>query len=287
MLKKSVVFIGNRVGCFDILLNSSNYEISNIFILENSFLHKYIKDKSVENVTIFSENNKDTIINTLINLKYDILVSNGCPFILPASKLKEQNKILLNTHPTYLPHLRGATPLNGVFYKNYSFIGATTHYIDDNIDSGNIIYQEKIELSDDIDQGLVYYISFDLERTVFEKSLKILEDNNFNYIGLKMNLSDGCYFNRTEKKQQLDFTKDNIELSLKKIKSFGISTQGCFVTINGEKYRVFEAESITNQYLLDRFKDVLIGDIALVYGDNFIIKLVDGLLKIKKWSKIN
>ena len=41
-----------------------------------------------------------------------------------------------------------------------NFIGATMHFITDKIDGGNIIYKKKHDISNDIDQGLIYFLSF-------------------------------------------------------------------------------------------------------------------------------
>ena len=139
-----VLFIGNRFNVLFELLNSFKEEVSivKIFVLENSHLETELKKCDCK-YSVFSLNDKDHLIKKIKTLNFDILISNGCPFILPVSKITRNNQKFINIHPTYLPFLKGKTPLNGVFYNNMSFFGASMHFMDDGIDTGKIIYQKK------------------------------------------------------------------------------------------------------------------------------------------------
>jgi len=116
---KSILIIGNRLSCYNVVANNPRYRIVKIYALKESLLDKYLNDNQINHIC-FSIDEKENVIDALLKENYNILISNGCPFILPAGKLKSQGKILINTHPTYLPFLRGATPLNGVFYWSYN-----------------------------------------------------------------------------------------------------------------------------------------------------------------------
>lgn len=280
---KEVFLIGNRLSCYKILANNSNYSIRHIWAKTNSLLDTFLNEKEISH-NRFDIQDKQHVMDVLTEVDYDILVSNGCPFILPATSLKQQGKILLNTHPTFLPHLRGATPLNRVFYKDYKFLGASTHYISDSIDSGNIVYQEKMDLTDDLDQGLVYYLSFEMEGVVFQKALKILEENGYDYEGTIVDVSNGCYFNRTIDKQTIDFENEQVSDCIRKIKSFNIPSQGCFAVIEGKKYVIYDGEKIQNAFILNKFELDYPGKILLEYGDSFLIKVADGIIKITKYK---
>ena len=56
----------------------------------------------------------------------------------------------INIHTSYLPNYRGAAPINWVLINGEKTTGVTSFYINNEIDKGNILLQEKIELSDDI-----------------------------------------------------------------------------------------------------------------------------------------
>jgi methionyl-tRNA formyltransferase len=276
-----ILFIGNRWNVLNVLLKNYNYELI-IYVLIGSSLENKIKDKNIK-YNIFSNTEKSKIIDIVLKQRYDILISNGCPFILPIV-----NKIMINIHPTYLPYLRGKTPLNGVFYNNMNYIGATMHYISDKIDGGNIIYQEKHKITDDLDQGLIYFLSFFLEGVVFKKGWDLLLSNNFNFEGIPIDLSKGTYFNRTEDKATIDFQKMKTDDIIRIIKSFGVESQG--VKVNGlvdNKYKIvkiFDANKIINSLLIDLYKKEMPGNILLNYGSKKLVKTIDGIIKIIQYE---
>lgn len=279
---KDVIFIGNRLHVLLVLLErKEKYRVVKAFVLENSPLHREINGLQVP-YQLFNDTKEDrsALLHFLTTAKFDLLISNGNPFILPVSALSATHPgaVFINTHPAYLPHLKGKTPLNGVFYLNYSYIGATTHYMNDGVDTGNIIYQEKTNIGDDIDQGLVYFLSFKLEGAVFARALNILEQHDFSYHGT-LQSRKGSYFSRKEETFVIDFSKDDDETIIKKVRSVGIPTQGIGINAGSSAYRVFEAEKIVNPYLLGLFADAQPGSALLVYSNKLLVKTNQGIIK--------
>lgn len=279
---KKVVFIGNRCNVFDVLIRQTHLIIiKKIFVLRNSLLHEKLREMNIEyELFDITKEDKRSIVDYLQREDFDILISNGCPFILPIKVFKHEHPdaLFINTHPSYLPHLKGKTPLNGVFMLDYKFIGATTHYMDEGIDTGDIIAQERVELTSDIDQGLVYMISFDLEGRVFRKAFELLVANNFVYKGLKQS-DGGSYFNRESSIFSVDFENDMTEAIIKKINSLGLITMGNKVTINQQIYNLHHAEAIVNPYLLDKYVRCTPGTMLYTYSDKLLIKTIDGIIK--------
>jgi methionyl-tRNA formyltransferase len=279
---KQAIFVGNRLNVVNELINISEINVKKIYVQKDSLLHRSI-DKFNIPYRVFEVKKKFKldIISDLKEMKFDLLISNGCPFILPIEDLKisHPDSLFINTHPTYLPHLRGKTPLNGVFMLDYKFIGATTHYMDSGIDTGTIIYQEKVDLTPDIDQGLVYYISFNLESIVFRKALKILINHDFKYEGTKQ-VGQGSYFNRNESLFRVDFSCDSNEEIIKKINSIGMINMCNQIKIGEEKINVLEAESIINPFLLDRFNNAKEGTLLYRYNNKILVKSKDGIIKM-------
>jgi methionyl-tRNA formyltransferase len=279
-LSKNIVFIGTRFNVLEQLLKTEGQNLIKIYALENSFLAA-ILDENKLSYHAFGLEDKQRVISELINTPFDIMISNGCPFILPTGKFSEQ-QTLINVHPTYLPFLKGKTPLNGIFYENYNFYGATMHYMDEGIDTGAIIYREKKTLTPDIDLGLLYYLAMKLEGTVFAKGWKKLKASNYAYIGKKQE-AEGSYFNRTPEMQQLDFAKDSNEHLLRCIKSFGIGSQGCMAQLDKVVFVIYAAEEIVHKPLLKQFEKVSAGAILVEYDEKFLVKTRQGIIKITSY----
>ncbi|MDO5971148.1 formyltransferase family protein [Flavivirga aquimarina] len=279
---KKIVFLGSRIHVINELLQDVQRDDLIIYALENSFLVSYLNERNISYLT-FSMRDKKACLDELLLLDFDVLISNGCPIVFPVQKFKP-HQILINIHPTYLPHLQGKTPMNGVFYLNYSFYGATMHYIDKGIDTGDVICQKKEELTSDIDLGLLYHLAMKLEGWVFKEGWRKLKQANFEYIGIKQD-AKSTYFNRTNEMRNLDFN-NKTDILLLKIKSFGIKSQGCTAIIENEKYKIFEAERIIHEPLLKNHKDSEPGKIVLVYDEKFLVKTIDGIIKVKKYEII-
>lgn len=277
---KKCVFLGSRVHVYNSAVQM-DLGFERIYALKDSPLAKELDST---NVSFFSFVQADgpKVLTELYGLNFDVLISNGCPILFPVDKFKP-NQILINIHPTYLPHLQGKTPLNGVFYLGYDFYGATMHYIDKGIDTGNIIYQIKHDLTPDIDLGLVYFLSMGLEGDVFKRGWQLLLERDFKYQGIPQS-RNGTYFNRSHQKRIIDFNTMETELILRKIKSFGISTQGCIGMIDNMECLFFDAEEIVHKPLLEKAINLKPGEIFLRYDRKLLIKTLDGLIKIVRSS---
>ena len=59
----------------------------------------------------------------------------------------------INLHASLLPNYRGSAPINWAIINNENFTGVTTFFIDDKIDTGDILLQEKIKLDKKINAG--------------------------------------------------------------------------------------------------------------------------------------
>jgi methionyl-tRNA formyltransferase len=80
----------------------------------------------------------------------DIAVVACYPFRLPPPILALPSEGFLNLHPSLLPELRGPYPLFWTFRLGKQQTGLTVHYMDSDLDSGDIVLQKKILLPDGI-----------------------------------------------------------------------------------------------------------------------------------------
>src|SRR6185503_3137322 len=69
---------------------------------------------------------------------------------LPASLLRLPRLGCLNVHPSLLPAHRGPDPLFWIFHDGDEAGGVTIHLMDEGFDTGPIVLQENVALSDDM-----------------------------------------------------------------------------------------------------------------------------------------
>ncbi len=86
------------------------------------------------------------LVNQMINLKPDMLICNSYSMIIREDILALVNYNAINIHASLLPENRGANPIQWAIIKGESQTGVTIHYLDNGIDSGDIIAQKKVDI---------------------------------------------------------------------------------------------------------------------------------------------
>ncbi len=282
-MKKRIVFIGNRINVLQEALNESTWEVVKIFSVAGSNLSQHLYQTDIPFDT-FSFKDKRQVVDEIQNLDFDILVSNGCPFILPISELASPSRMFLNTHPSLLPALKGPHPINGLFLFNHKTFGATTHYMLDDVDAGRIVAQVKHPLTKDLDLGLVYRLSFMLEADVFRSAISILKSTNYTYIGLE-HIGEHSYYKRQPEDMIADSTKETSSEIVTKVKAFEISSLGVKIKLsNGELVKALNADTLTNEILIEKFSSNEPGDVILEYEGKLLIQCKTGLLRVNRWE---
>ena len=82
----------------------------------------------------------------LKELAPDLIVIFGMSELLKKNIMDIPKKGCINLHPSLLPNYRGGYPVFWMYYHFDLNPGVTVHYIDEGEDTGNIIYQESINL---------------------------------------------------------------------------------------------------------------------------------------------
>jgi len=277
---KRVLFIGNRQQVWREILHSKEIALQHTIAVANSFLDRTPELADVPHTIVAS---KRAALDAVAATDFDLLVSNGCPYILPISELQQPGRLFLNIHPSLLPHLRGKHPVNGALLLGHRTAGATMHYMDDGVDTGRIIAQREIELTSDLDLGLLYYCLFRLEADVFRTGIARLVAANFSDPGDAQH-GQGSYYSRQPSDARVDLTATTCEDFLQRVRAFGHSTQGVYCAIDADAIVVYSAEAITHPYVLQALAGPP-ATAALSYDGKLIVRCADGLVKILRHQR--
>ena len=79
----------------------------------------------------------------------DLALCIGFPWKIPPDALATPRYGIVNGHPSLLPRYRGPSPVSWAIRQGDSEIGFTFHYMDAELDTGNILAQERIPLGDE------------------------------------------------------------------------------------------------------------------------------------------
>lgn len=89
---------------------------------------------------------------------------------------------LINIHHSFLPAFVGAKPYQQAFDRGVKIIGATAHFVTDNLDEGPIIEQDVIKVNHRYDATTMAKAGRDVERVVLFRALnRVLDDKVFIY----------------------------------------------------------------------------------------------------------
>ena len=86
----------------------------------------------------------DRLGELIMELSIDLLISQAFMRIFPKEIFSAPKYGSINIHPSLLPKYRGSSPTKWVIWNKEKVTGLTCHYIDEGIDTGDIIYQVEV-----------------------------------------------------------------------------------------------------------------------------------------------
>ncbi|TAH22179.1 MAG: formyltetrahydrofolate deformylase [Cytophagales bacterium] len=99
--------------------------------------------------------------------------------LTPQFAAQYSNKII-NIHHSFLPAFIGASPYRQAYERGVKIIGATAHFVNENLDEGPIIAQNVIPIDHTEDAANMARLGKDVEKIVLAKALKLVfEDRVF------------------------------------------------------------------------------------------------------------
>ncbi len=98
--------------------------------------------------------------------------------MLPKSVWQLSPKGTINLHASLLPDYRGAAPINWAIINGEKETGVTTFFINENIDTGDVILQEKVSISDDENAGELHDKLMEVGADLLAKTVSKIKEGN-------------------------------------------------------------------------------------------------------------
>ena len=141
---------------------------------------KNIKTKIINQKDYGSKKDfENALTNTLKNQNVDLVCLAGFMSILSKNFLKDWNKKVINIHPSLLPSFRGKNAVKQALEQRVKTAGCSVHFVDEGIDTGEIISQEKVPVSSNDDEETLGKKILKKEHVLYIKVIKELERNCF------------------------------------------------------------------------------------------------------------
>jgi len=188
--KKDIVILATKeshvLGDLLIRYNSGELDGNIKAVIAN---HDYLKDLvekfdipfhhiSAENME--REAHEDLVIEKIKEYSPDIIVLAKYMRILTPKFVETFPKQVLNIHHSFLPAFVGANPYKQAHHRGVKIIGATAHYVTDDLDEGPIIAQDVLRVDHTYSWEDMRRAGRNVEKVVLSNALQLLlEDKVF------------------------------------------------------------------------------------------------------------
>ena len=181
--KKIVVFASGNGSSFENICKKLSkfdfVEISKLYCNDsNAFVIERAKKQNIESFVFQNEDlsNKKIFID-LQNVKPNLIVLAGFLKKIPTDIINEFKNKIINIHHSFLPAFIGAKPYQQAFERGVKIIGATAHFVTNDLDEGPIITQNVIPVDHSFSAVEMAKSGRDVEKSVLSKALGLAVDD--------------------------------------------------------------------------------------------------------------
>ncbi|MFA7091311.1 MAG: formyltetrahydrofolate deformylase [Arcobacteraceae bacterium] len=156
--------------------------------------HDYLKDLvekfgipfhciSAENMS--REEHEDLVITQISEYNPELIVLAKYMRILTSKFVDAFPKKVLNIHHSFLPAFIGANPYKQAYQRGVKIIGATAHYVTDDLDEGPIVAQDVVRVDHTYSWQDMRRAGRNVEKVVLSNALQLLLDDKVFVYGNK------------------------------------------------------------------------------------------------------
>ena len=224
------------------------------------------------NIEVYKPNKLKEDYEYILNKKPDIIITCAYGSIVPKVVLDYPSYGCINVHASLLPKYRGASPIVASILNGEKETGITIMYMDEGIDTGNIIMSRSIKIEDnDNSLSLSNKLSLLGANLLIDTLPKIFEGENFD---IPQDNEEATYVGMLKREDEhIDFN-NSVENIKNQVRAFSPEPY-TFINIDDTEYKISEVE-------IKKCDVSKIGIIVEVNKDSFGITAKDGIVYIKR-----
>lgn len=218
--------------------------------------------------------NSDEIIKKLDKMELDLIVVVAYGQILSKELLELPEKGCINLHASLLPEYRGSSPIQHAILDGKDKTGVTTMFMEEGLDTGDIIYQKEIAIKNSYNAGDLHDKLAQSGAELLIKTILDLKDNDLPTV--PQDETKSSYTSQLSKEDGLiDWGKSSryIYYLVKAMNPW----PGSFTYLNGELLKIFEVE------VLNHNTELKPGSVVNADPDfGLLVQTGDGVIKINR-----
>lgn len=196
--------------------------------------------------------NNPEIIEQITKLNPDVICVVAYGKILPKELLEIPKLGSINVHGSLLPKYRGAAPIQWAVLNGDKTTGITTMYMDEGMDTGDIILKEEVEIGENETTGELWERLAEIGGKLLVKTLEKVEN------GTAPRQKQGEEFTIAPMLNK-EMAKINWEeKTASEIKNLvrGLNPiMGAYSTLNGKKLKIWKVETLEIQNFISKYKE--------------------------------
>jgi len=213
---------------------------------------------------------KDFIDTVLKKIEFDVIVVVAFGQILSKEILDMAKYGCINVHSSLLPKYRGAAPIQWTIINGEDETGVTTMYMDEGLDTGDILLQSSIKIEDDDTGESLHDKLADLGAKLLITTLEKIKQGDIKRI--KQDESKASYVGMLNKKHgKIDFDKDaaSIERLIRAVTPW----PSAYTSLNGKMLKIWKARVLDDVDVSDDIKETFVnGQIVDITKQSIIVK---------------
>ncbi len=214
---------------------------------------------------------EEEFVEKLKEMNPEVIVVVAYGQVLPKSILDIPKYGCINVHASLLPKYRGAAPIQRVVLDGEKVTGVTTMYMEEGLDTGDMLLKEEITLDEKETYGSLHDRLKELGGPIAVKTLKALEGGTA--VRIKQNDDEANYAKMIKKSMgKIDFNDEAVVIE-RLIRGMN-PWPSAYTSFNGKTLKIWDADVIEKEY------DGVPGEIVEIDKDSFVIKTGKGALKI-------
>ena len=227
-----------------------------------------VKEFAIEHgIEVFQPEKIREDYKPILDKNPDLIITCAYGQIIPKEILDFPKYKCINIHASLLPKYRGGAPIHHSIINGDEYTGVTIMYMDTKMDSGDILYQEKIKIEDTDNVGTMFSKLSELGSEMIIESLPKIIDGSIKPV--KQNEEEVTYaYNISKEDEILDFnnTSRDIFNKIRGLNPFPVS----YSILDGKRVKIYSSRIGTSN------KNGEMGSIINIYDDGIGVKTKDG-----------
>lgn len=223
--------------------------------------------------------NSEEFISSIKQYDIDIFVSMSFNQIFKKELINFPPYKTINCHAGKLPFYRGRNILNWVLINDESEFGITVHYMDEGIDTGDIILQEVYPITDDDDYGTLLSRAYKGCADILYRAIKMMQENRIEPIKQRKIDPIGMYCGmRQEGDEIINWNQTSREI-FNFIRALAMPGPCATAWIRGRKIYINRSKMIPGAH---RYKNIP-GQVIGKTKEGFLVKTQDTMIEVVEY----